>query len=75
MVSMKSSCNKELRRQPIFIGILPLITLFWVIGWILYYMGSQNTLPTKISKEKVIIQKVILKDNGEHEGVKQQIIV
>ena len=38
-------------------------------------MGSQNTLPTKISKEKVIIQKVILKDNGEHEGVKQQIIV
>ena len=74
MVFMKNSNNKGLRLQPILLGILPLITLFWVIGWILYYIGSQDTVPTKILKEQLIFQKVIPKDDGEPQAVKQQIL-
>ena len=71
---MKNSYNKGLRRRLISIVILPIITLVWMIGWILSYDGSQKTLQIDISKQQLIFQKIILKDKSEQEAVQQEIL-
>ena len=71
---MKNSYNKGLRRRLISVLILPIITLFWMIGWILSYDGSQKTLQIDISKQQLIFQKIILKDKSEQEAVQQEIL-
>jgi len=74
MESMKNSYNKGLRRRLISVVILPIISLFWMIGWILSYVGSQKTLQIDISKQQLIFQKIILKDKSEQEAVQQEIL-
>jgi len=71
---MKNSYNKGLRRRLISVVILPISTLFWMIGWILSYDGSQKTLQIDISKQQLIFQKIILKDKSEQEAVQQEIL-
>ena len=71
---MKNSLNNVLRRRVISVVISPIITLFWMIGWILFYFGSQKTLPIEISKEQLIFQKITLKDKSEQETVQQEIL-
>ena len=71
---MKNSLNNALRRRVISVVILPIITLFWMIGWILFYFGYQKTLPIDISKEQLIFQKITLKDTSEQETVQQEIL-
>jgi hypothetical protein len=71
---MKNSYNKGLRRRLISVVILPIITLVWMIGWILSYDGSQKTLQIDISKQQLIFQKIILKDKSEQEAVQQEIL-
>jgi len=71
MEPMKNSYNKGLRRRLISVVILPIISLFWMIGWILSYVGSQKTLQIDISKQQLIFQKIILKDKSEQEAVQQ----
>ncbi|TET27970.1 MAG: hypothetical protein E3J73_01635 [Candidatus Bathyarchaeum sp.] len=71
---MKNSYNKGLRRRLISVVILPIISLFWMIGWILSYVGSQKTLQIDISKQQLIFQKIILKDKSEQEAVQQEIL-
>ncbi len=74
MEPMKNSYNKGLRRRLISVVILPIISLFWMIGWILSYVGSQKTLQIDISKQQLIFQKIILKDKSEQEAVQQEIL-
>ena len=45
-----------------------------MIGWILFYVGSQKTLQIDISKQQLIFQKIILKDKSEQEAVQQEIL-
>jgi hypothetical protein len=71
---MKNSYNKGLRRRLISVVILPIITLVWMIGWILSYDGFQKTLQIDISKQQLIFQKIILKDKSEQEAVQQEIL-
>ena len=71
---MKNSYNKGLRRRLISVVILPIISLFWMIGWILSYVGSQKTLQIDISEQQLIFQKIILKDKSEQEAVQQEIL-
>jgi len=71
---MKNSYNKGLRRRLISVVILPIISLFWMIGWILSYDGSQKTLQIDISKQQLLFQKIILKDKSEQEAVQQEIL-
>ena len=71
---MKNSYNKGLGRRLISVVILPIITLVWMIGWILYYVGSQKTLQIDISEQQLIFQKIILKDKSEQEAVQQEIL-
>ncbi len=71
---MKNSYNNGLGRRLISVVILPIITLVWMIGWILSYDGSQKTLQIDISKQQLIFQKIILKDKSEQEAVQQEIL-
>ena len=39
---MKKSHNKGSRRQLIPVVIFPLIALFWMVGWVLSWIGSKK---------------------------------
>ena len=61
---MKKSQNKGLSLLITFVVLSPLLFIIWMIGWILYYIGSEK-LPTK--KEQVTLQKITLQKNHEQE--------
>ena len=71
---MKLSYNNNLRRRLFSVVILPIITPFWIIGWILSCVGSQKTLPRDISREQLIFQKIRLKEKSKQEAVQHQIL-
>lgn len=71
---MKNSHNKGLRRQIISVVLLPFIILFWMAGWILYFIGAQKTLPISTRKEQVTLQKTTQKGNVEQEIIEPQIL-
>ncbi|MCJ7613705.1 hypothetical protein MUO71_02925 [Candidatus Bathyarchaeota archaeon] len=71
---MKKSDSKSLRFQIISIVTLPLIIIFWMMGWILYCIGSQKTSPITTRKGQLILQKIAQQENFEREIIEPQIL-
>jgi hypothetical protein len=63
---MKKSQNKGLSLLIISVVLSPLLFIIWMIGWILYFIGSEK-LPMKKRKEQVTLQKITVQENHEQE--------
>jgi hypothetical protein len=63
---MKKSQNKGLSLLIISVVISPLLFIIWMIGWILYCIGSEK-LPITKRKEQLTLQKITLQENREQE--------
>jgi hypothetical protein len=70
---MKKSHNKGLSLLIISVVISPLLFIIWMIGWILYCIGSEK-LPITKRKEQVTLQKITQQENHEQELVKPKIL-
>ena len=57
---MKKSNNKGLMRRIISVVMLPLFILFWMTGWILFWIDSQKTVPINTQKNQITLQKTTL---------------
>ena len=64
---MKNSINRCQRNKLISVVVLPFIIPFWIIGWILYCIGSRIRLQTCTGKNQVLVQKTKQKRNTEQE--------
>jgi hypothetical protein len=64
---MKNSINRCQRNKLISVVVLPFIIPFWIIGWILYCIGSRIRLQTCTGKNQVLFQKTKQKRNTEQE--------
>jgi len=71
---MKIQNNSKSKHRLFSIIILPIITLFWMIGWILSWVGSQKILSSAISKEELTIKKIKLNEKNEPEKIQPQIL-
>ena len=63
---MKKTHNKGLSLLIISVVISPLLFIIWMIGWILYCIGSEK-LPITKRKEQLTLQKITLQENREQE--------
>ena len=63
---MKKSHNKGLILLIISVVISPLLFIIWMIGWILYFIGSEK-LPITKRKELVTPQKITQQENHKQE--------
>ncbi|HUU86299.1 MAG TPA: hypothetical protein VMX17_00930 [Candidatus Glassbacteria bacterium] len=70
---MKKSHNKGLSLLIISVVTSPILIIIWMIGWILYCIGSQK-LPITKRKEQVTLQKITQKENFEQELAEPQIL-
>jgi hypothetical protein len=64
---MKNSINRCQRNKLISVVVLPFIIPFWIIGWILYCIGSRIRLQTCTGKNQVLVQKTKQKRSTEQE--------
>jgi len=64
---MKNSINRCQRNKIISVVVLPFIIPFWIIGWILYCIGSKIRLQTCTGKNQVVVQKTKQKRITEQE--------
>ncbi len=64
---MKNSINRCQRNKIISVVVLPFIIPFWIIGWILYCIGSKIRLQTCTGKNQVLVQKTKQKRITEQE--------
>ena len=64
---MKNSINRCQRNKIISVVVLPFIIPFWIIGWILYCIGSKIRLQTCTGKNQVLVQKTKQKRSTEQE--------
>ena len=64
---MKNSINRSQRNKLISVVVLPFIIPFWIIGWILYCIGSRIRLQTCTGKNQVLVQKTKQKRITEQE--------
>jgi len=71
---MKESNNKGLMRRIISVVMLPLFILFWMTGWILFWIDSQKTVPINTQKNQIILQKTTLTAKSELEHIRPQIL-
>ena len=71
---MKKSKNKGLSLSIISVIISPLLFIIWMIGWILYCIGSKK-LPMIERKEQVLLQKIEQHKNHEQEFIEPEIVV
>ncbi len=71
---MKKSNNKGLMRRIISVVMLPLFILFWMTGWILFWIDSQKTVPINTQKNQIILQKTTLTAKPELEPIRPQIL-
>ena len=53
---MKNSINRCQRNKLISVIVLPFIIPFWIIGWILYCVGSRIRLQKFTGKNQVLLQ-------------------
>jgi len=63
---MKKTHNKGLSLLIISVVISPLLFIIWMIGWILYFIGSEKLLITK-RKELVTPQKITQQETYKQE--------
>ena len=70
---MKKSESKSRNYLIISVVTLPFAIIFWMIGWILYCIGSQK-LPITKRKEQVSLQKKPQQENFEQELAEPQIL-
>ena len=63
---MKKTHNKGLSLLIISVVISPLLFIIWMIGWILYCIGSEK-LPITKRKEQLTLQKITPQENYEQE--------
>ena len=71
---MKKSNNKGLMRRILSVVMLPLFILFWMTGWILFWIDSQKTVPINTQKKQIILQKTTLTTKPEQETIRPQIL-
>ena len=71
---MKKSNNKGLMRRIISVVMLPLFILFWMTGWILFWIDSQKTVPINTQKKQIILQKTTITAKLEQETIRLQIL-
>ena len=71
---MKKSYNKSLRLPIISVVTFPLIIFIWMMGWILYCIGSQKTSPMITRKGQLILQEITQQENLEREIIEPQIL-
>lgn len=71
---MKKLNNKGLMRRIISVVMLPLFTLFWMTGWILFWIDSQKTVPIKTQKKQIILQETTLTAKPEQKTIRPQIL-
>ena len=64
---MKNSINRCQRNKIISVVVLPFIIPFWIIGWILFCIGSKIRLQTCTGKNQVLVQKTKQKRITEQE--------
>ena len=63
---MKKSHNKGLSLLIISVVISPLLIIIWMIGWIIYCIGSQKLTITK-RKKQLTLQKITQQENHKQE--------
>ena len=63
---MKKTHNKGLSLLIISVVISPLLFIIWMIGWILYFIGSEK-LPITKRKDVVTAQKITQQENHKQE--------
>jgi hypothetical protein len=71
---MKNSINRCQRNKLISVVVLPFIIPFWIIGWILYCIGSRIRLQTSTGKNQVLLQKTKHKRNAKQEISEPQML-
>jgi len=57
-----SNGNGHLRHQVEFLVLLPLIILVWMIGWSLYWIGTQNVVKNYRKERHRIFRKKVTKE-------------
>ena len=71
---MKKSHNKGLGLLIISVFTSPLLFIIWMIGWILYVIGSEK-LPKPKRKEQLTLKKITQQENFEKETIESKILV
>ena len=59
----------RIRRRPVLILLLPVLLVFWMVGWVLCYSGSQGsrerTAPAIVRDDTVQVRVGLLEEDVE----------
>ena len=59
----------RIRRRPVLVLLLPVLLVFWMVGWVLFYSGSQGgrerTVPAAVGDDGLEVRVGLLEEDVE----------
>ena len=74
MDPMKKSFGGESRNRWISVLLLSALIPLWIVGWILFFVGSKNEISPKIIQKDKLFRNKFIADKTENELIEQSAI-